>query len=431
MSVSGLLRADADRFCARLAAAAIAAVLLASLAAGCGTQRAGRPTPPAHQIRGVAFAEPEVSPAPYAAGDLAFGLDLLHLMCMEQPGQNVVLSPTSLATSLGMAYLGARGTTATAMAAVLHLPHSRRPLAGLHTRSQAMAGLDSPGVTVATADEVWADPKLLPLEGYLNAVATGYGAGLRQVPLLSDKGRAADEIDATVADVTRGRIPKLLTAAQLDQALFVLTDAIYLNAAWAAPFSPDDVPHGPFAAPGGRVQVRYLEGQGYKYAVASGWTAVSLPFRSGSLRMEALLPPLAASGSCAGPPAAAVRTLGNSLSRDHGPTAAIDLPEVRLSTQAIMNDELTKLGMGIAFTGSADFSKMSPRDPAIGLVVHDATLQLGPKGTIASAASAVVIVPVDLPLHVIMFDRPYVLMVTNTRTGEPLFLARVANPSLQ
>jgi serine protease inhibitor len=28
-----------------------------------------------------------------------------------------------------------------------------------------------------------------------------------------------------------------------------------------------------------------------------------------------------------------------------------------------------------------------------------------------------------------VFDRPYLLLVTDTATGEPLFLARVANPA--
>jgi serpin B len=34
-----------------------------------------------------------------------------------------------------------------------------------------------------------------------------------------------------------------------------------------------------------------------------------------------------------------------------------------------------------------------------------------------------------VPLSRIVFDRPYLLLVTDTRTGEPLFLARVADPA--
>ncbi len=34
------------------------------------------------------------------------------------------------------------------------------------------------------------------------------------------------------------------------------------------------------------------------------------------------------------------------------------------------------------------------------------------------------------PAQTVVFDRPYVSLVTDTTTGEPLFLARVADPDL-
>jgi serine protease inhibitor len=72
--------------------------------------------------RGVAVVEPAADPRAFGAADTAFGLDVLRDWCAQQPGQNLVFSPSTLASALGMAYLGARGTAATAMARVLHLP---------------------------------------------------------------------------------------------------------------------------------------------------------------------------------------------------------------------------------------------------------------------------------------------------------------------
>jgi serine protease inhibitor len=177
--------------------------------------------------------EPSVSPRPYAAADLAFGLDALGAWCRQDPSSNIVLSPSSLASGLGMAYLGAAGTTARAMARVLHLPASRSIQAGLQARSQALSRLDGLGVTVDTADRVWADPKLLPRRSYLNAVATGYGAGIGRVPLLTRPARAARQIDAAIASATRGHITKLVSAQAAQSAIFLLTDALYLKARWA------------------------------------------------------------------------------------------------------------------------------------------------------------------------------------------------------
>jgi serine protease inhibitor len=59
-------------------------------------------------------------------------------------------------------------------------------------------------------------------------------------------------------------------------------------------------------------------------------------------------------------------------------------------------------------------------------------LRVGKKGTVASAATAVGVAPTAArvaPVAQITFDRPYLLLVTATATGEPLFLARVANPA--
>ncbi len=51
-------------------------------------------------------------------------------------------------------------------------------------------------------------------------------------------------------------------------------------------------------------------------------------------------------------------------------------------------------------------------------------------GTVAAAATGVGVgVAIALPHRDVVFDRPYLLLVRDTVTGEPLFLARVADPS--
>jgi 2-keto-3-deoxy-L-rhamnonate aldolase RhmA len=50
-------------------------------------------------------------------------------------------------------------------------------------------------VTVNASDQVWADPALPTERSYLNAVATGYDAGVAQAPLLRDPEQARQEIN--------------------------------------------------------------------------------------------------------------------------------------------------------------------------------------------------------------------------------------------
>jgi len=422
----------------RITAGVAAAVIAAT---GCGSASAPRSSAPRPSAAGHGVTASDVANArAYGASDTAFGLGVLGAWCRQDPAANIVLSPESLASGLGMAYLGARASTARAMASVLHLPATGTALeAGLRARSAGLRGLDGPGVTVAGSDRVWASPSLMPLRSYLNEVAADYGASVGRAPLLTDPARAVQEIDAAIAAATRGHIPQLLGPDSLNGIAWVLTDALYLHADWASPFQASETRPGPFTTANGRqVSAPFLHGGDFRFARLDGWTAVSLPYHGGKLTMTALLPE-SGSGGCPALSAAALGSITSALSgrARHLPAAAtsglapIALPKVSLHSSASLRSLLTSLGMGIAFTGAADFSGLSPSACCIGLVVHAATLAVAEKGTVASAATAVGVMPADAiapPLGQIVFDRPYLLLVTATGTGEPLFLARVADP---
>jgi serine protease inhibitor len=412
------------------AAAALLAVLVL---AACGS---AQPTRPLIMARGVAAREPLADPRPYGTADTAFGLNVLDAWCQASPQSNLVLSPSSLASGLGMAYLGARADTARAMAAVLRLPAASGGSleAGLQARSAALRSLNGPGVTLKATDQVWADPTLKTRSSYLNAVATGYDADVAQVPLLTDPDNAIGQIDSAIATATAGHIPQLLAPGSLQGIGWVLTDALYMNAAWASPFDVEETSPSPFTtADGQHVSVQFMHGGDFSAATAAGWTAVSLPYRGGKLSMAALLPPSGTEG-CAMPAGPALAAMTSRLAAGGAAgalTRSVALPKVNIAAKISMKPLLSKLGMGVAFTTSADFTGLSPQACCIGLVEHAATLQVGEQGTVASAATAVGISASAGRLEPpqVVFDRPYLLLVTDKATGEPLFLARVTNPA--
>jgi serpin B len=142
------------------------------------------------------------------------------------------------------------------------------------------------------------------------------------------------------------------------------------------------------------------------------------------------------------PAAAALGTITTKLAAggpggNGGPAGSlmrsVMLPRVSLSVHASMRSLLTQLGMGVAFTSAADFTGLSPQACCIGLVEQAATLQVGEKGTVASAASAVGMEAMAgrEQLPAVVFDRPYLMFVTDSATGEPLFIARVADAAVQ
>ena len=424
----------------------LAAAGLAAALAGCGTP--AQPAVPAVAItKGVAVTEPAADPRPLGAADTAFGLDVLRAWCAQYPGQNLVFSPSTLASALGMAYLGAHGATAAAMGGVLHLPagDAAALAAGLQARSVALGGLNGPGVTLSASNQVWADPSLPPLSGYLNAVATGYGAGVARAPFLTDPAKAAGLVNQVISADTRGHISKLVTPDMLTGVGWVLTSALYLDAKWAVPFDIGKTAPDLFTAPGGqKVTAPFMQGEGFVYAKSSGWTAVSLPYAGGKLTMTALLPP-AGSASCALPTQAGLASITASLNAGGtgagpgnagrpGSTAIVFMPKVNLAVNGPTGDMkavLSGLGMGQAFTDAADFTGLSKLAGKLAFVQQAATLQVGEKGTVAAAAAAVGMYPASAVYDpvTIWFDRPYLLLVSAKATGEPLFLAQVDNPA--
>jgi serpin B len=406
---------------------AAGAALTALLITGCGSA-----PPPPVIAHGVAAREPQADPRPYGNADTALGLGVLGAWCQDDPQSNLVMSPSSLASGLGMTYLGARGSTARAMASVLHLPAAGQSLeAGLQSRSAALRHLGGRGVTLSPSDQVWADPTLPTKPAYLNAVATGYDAGVAKAPLLTDPEKARQEINQAIATATKGHIPQLLHPGSLQNIGWVLTDALYMNAPWATPFDPDDtVPDSFTTAAGQHVTAKFMTNGPYRATLADGWTAVWLPYRGGKLAMEALLPP-AGADRCALPAATALTAMTARLAAGKPGllTRSVAFPKVNVATQVSMKPVLTGLGMGVAFSQSADFTGLSKQACCIGLVEQAATLGIGEKGTVATAATAVGMQASSarVLLPQVRFDRPYLLLVTAPATGEPLFMARITN----
>ena len=365
----------------------------------------------------------------FGTADTTFGLNVLGALCASQPASNALISPVSLATGLDMTYLGAKGATAGAIAKVLHLPAASRgrQTKAFAARSALLRSLDRPGVTFTASDRIWADPSLSTRGSFVTALRAADRARLIHLPLLSQPEGSRRRINAAVSAGTRGHIPHLLPPGALAQppAGWVLTDALYLSARWQQPFNHAMTVTSAFQAAVGSVQASFMNGGAFSEARAKGWTAVALPYRGRRLSMIAALPPVAGRG-CQLPSASTVGSLAARLARSKALTD-IALPKVKLAASESLRNVLAKLGMGIAFGDNANFTGLSPQACCIGFVQHAATLAVDEKGTVASAATAVGMEPTAA--HVTLsFDRPYLLILRDSRTGEPLMLAWVANP---
>ena len=161
--------------------------------------------------------------ASLVAGMTTFGHDL-HAQ-VAQPGENVVLSPASIAIAFGMARAGAGGTTAEEIDAVLGFPadaattHASfneliRALEAAapetlpaEPEESRLPGEESPSPALAIANSLFPDDDARIKEEYLATLGAQYDAGV--IPVDFAGPQAKETIDAWVREQTRDRIEKL------------------------------------------------------------------------------------------------------------------------------------------------------------------------------------------------------------------------------
>lgn len=388
-------------------------------------------------------AVPRVQADPAGAARAAEALDALGFDLYRKLATgdgNVVFSPASIALALAMARAGASGATADQMDTLMRSMASDENAAWVNALDAALAartgsfkdvaGHDQP-VTLRIANAPFGQRDMPLVPGYLDALASRFGAGLRLVDYRKDPEGARLAIDAWVSDQTEDRIPELLAKGDVDgMTRLVLVNAIYLKSAWQFPFWAG-IAAAPFTKlDGSTIQVPTMTtSDTFGHAVGAGWQAVELPYVGGSLAMTIVMPDDLAAFE------AGLNTdvLGQITSGLTVQSVELTLPKFGIETHAGLGDALAGLGMTDAFDSNrADFSGITRAEKLhISEVVHQANIDVDEKGTTAAAATGVVLRAVGRSLDVVTLhvDRPFVFLVRDVPTGAILFMGRVTDPA--
>ena len=393
-------------------------------------------------IADVARATGDPAQASTAAAAInAFGMDLLRATSGAGQGKNVVVSPASIALALAMARLGARGTTADQMDAVLHGLVAAGQTGPLDALDQALASRtgtfkdaqgDDHQVVLRIANAPFGQRDLAIEPAYLDALASGFGTGLRVVDYKADPEAARALINGWVADQTEQRIKELLQQGNVTAATrLVLVNAIYLKAAWLTAFDADATRPATFTLAGGaRIQVPTMSSTtSLRYAAGSGWQAVELPYIGDQLAMTIIIPDDLAAFTASLSADGFVAVVSALASRP----VSLTMPKFSFATREDLATILAELGMPLAFSPAADFSGITKEEQlTITRVIHEANIEVDEKGTEAAAATAVVMGdvsgPGDEPV-VVHVDRPFLFAIRDLQTGAVVFLGQVLDPS--
>ena len=373
----------------------------------------------------------------------AFAFDALNAMKTGAAKDgNIAFSPFSLWSALTMTSGGAAGDTLKEMRQTLHETsiadiHARA--ASLTTRLQA-----TPGAELRVANRLFGAPGFMTTPSFDALMQKQYLAEMERVPFATDKAAACQHINKWVAAQTANRIPNLLNDRDITPDMkLVLINAVYFKAAWETEFRPESTVPLPFhRADGttllspmmfGKSEIPYYDGEGFK--------AVRLMYKGGKASLIVLLPD-SDSGTCSRTKTQATApaidaVLFKKIRTNLKPQKVVlRLPRFKAEQRLDFVPILKSLGMNLPFSDNkADFSALSTQvELKISVVIHQAMVQVGEKGTEAAAATAVFMAPRGMPPRDVekpkefIADHPFYFFITHEETGAILFLGKVDLP---
>jgi serpin B len=413
----------------------VATVLAVVGVAGCsaGSPPTGSSTPaPADACQAPQGSLAQAQQLASAQG--SFALAFFGPAATAAGGGNVVLSPTSVATTLTMVDTGAAGETDAQLRAGLHLPAGGGAAAPAYA---AMACRDSDdgasaGGRLSLANGIWTTQGEALQPAFASTLSDGYAAPVQQASFASDPGSAASAVNAWVSQQTAGQIPALLQPGDVDASTrLLLVDAVYFKGAWRTAFDPARTYGGAFTL-GDGTSVTVPTMHGHLALLASkgpGTLFAELGYEGGALAMDLVLP---ARGTTVAQLASSLTpaSLAAGLASMTSQTLDVAVPKFSLTTHVELAPVLAGLGMGDPFDPTrADLSGIDgAHDLYVGQVVHEATLEVDESGAVAAAGTGGAVEP-TIAEGTVELDRPFLFFVRDTRTGSLLFMGQVTDPT--
>jgi serine protease inhibitor len=405
------------------------AVGTAGLMTGCtdGIGPGPDPEPITELPRDLSITEGELIQA-----DNTFAFKLFQEINEQEGDKNIFISPLSVAMALGMTYNGAAGTTQQAMQEVLELQGMNLQEVNESYRSliDLLQDLD-PSVEFVLANSIWYRNTMTFAQEFLDLNRDYFDAEVEAIDFSAPS--ASETINGWVDEETNGRILEIVPETIPTYIVMYLINAIYFKADWTYQFDKSRTSDAPFRLiDGSEVTVDMMEHGGeipVRYLWNEDLMAVELSYGGDAYVMTILLP----------------YELGNindvlaGLTQENWSAwlgdlykgeVYVRLPRFTLEYELTMNDVLTALGMGVAFSpGAADFTKMyAPGGLYIDEVKHKTFVKVDEEGTEAAAATSVGIGLTSAP-PMFVVDRPFVFVLREKLSGTILFMGKVVDPT--
>jgi len=361
--------------------------------------------------------------------DQEFAFELFREVCGLSDEENIMVSPLSVSYALGMTFNGAAGTTREAFCNVLHFGDltSQEVNESYQDLMDQLVDLDEQ-VEFSIANSIWYRLGYEVLEEFITTNRTYFDAMVSELDF-SDP-QAVETINGWIEEKTNDKIQDMLDFIPGDAVMYLI-NAIYFNAKWKYAFDPEDTHTGTFYLEDGSThKADFMKVNGaFNHTVTDDFSAVELPYGDSTFSMVVMLP---AQGKTVND---LVETMELEKWNSWFETPAvsdiqIELPKFKYGFKDLLNDPLVNLGLGVAFSGGADFSGITPGGGIyISRVIHQTFIDVQEEGTEAAAATIVELREVSMPQPAIFrANRPFLYLIKENSTGAILFMGKVGMP---
>jgi serine protease inhibitor len=364
------------------------------------------------------------------AATAQFGLSLMQRLHQDEPDENIIISPVSIATALSMTTNGARNATYEEMMKTMKV--DTWPQEKLNAAYQdfltTVPAID-PNVALNIANSIWYKEGYPVKPEFIETNQTFYDSEVRALDF--SQPTAKDEINNWVDDKTEGLIDKIIEQVP-DNIVMYLINAVYFKGAWLKPFDPDMTDDRPFnLANGSQVTVDMMNhGQTtLPYLATDDFQAVDLAYGDSVFSMTVILPNEGVSMDNI------INGFDDAFWQDRQWTfdtteMFFAMPKFKLEYEKTLNDALADLGMPSAFIGGvADFRNIADAELSIDEVKHKTFIEVNEEGTEAAAVTSIGIVETSVPqIPYVILDRPFLLVIRENRLSSVLFVGKVMNP---
>jgi serine protease inhibitor len=360
----------------------------------------------------------------------SFGLKIFRDIIDSSGDDNVFISPLSVSLALTMAYDGASGQTATDIQNTLGFEGMSKEEINSSCKEliNTIVNLDSK-VLMEIANSIWYRNTFIVKKDFENINKNYFNAEVK--PADFNNPSTIDLINGWVSNTTHERIKTVINSIDGNMLMYLI-NAIYFKGTWKYKFETKNTLKEPFYLFDCQsYNVDFMVQQDtFKYMSNDLLTAVELPYGDGKFSMVILLP---------GEQKNHLDVIQN-LDADHWrewtealerQVVQVHLPKFKFSYEKQLNENLTNLGMGIAFNDQADFSNISETtDLCISFVLHKSFVEVNEEGTEAAAITVVGIVGTSIGEHykILYINKPFVFAIKENVNNNILFLGLFKKP---